>query len=42
MLWHEIVYVLSVAINGLTKYDIAAIIVTTTGKPVTPEQTQRG
>lgn len=39
MLWHEIVYVLSVAINGLTKYDIAAIIVTTTGKPVTPEQT---
>lgn len=38
MLWHEIVYVLSVAINGLTKYEIADRVAAATGKPVTPEQ----
>ena len=30
MLWHEIVYVLSAAINGLTKHEIADRIVAAT------------
>lgn len=38
MLWHEIVNVLYLAKTGMTKYEIADRIVTTTGKPVTPEQ----
>lgn len=38
MLWHEIVNVLYVAKTGMTKSEIADRIVTTTGKPVTPEQ----
>lgn len=38
MLWHEIVYVLSIPINGLTKYEIADRIAAAIGKHVTPEQ----